>query len=118
MKTNKILLTILMFLVTIILFTIVPNKVFAAIPEGMSQEFKNILIVENNYKSIFSYILSKNYGFKEKNYLNPSNFDNDKEKTRQINDLLRKVKRQCRVNGNNMVRQAIIWIIMDTFLYG
>lgn len=43
MKTNKILLTILMFLVTIILFTIVPNKVFAAIPEGMSQEFKNIL---------------------------------------------------------------------------
>lgn len=61
--------------------------------------FKNILIVENNYKSIFSYILSKNYGFKEKNYLNPSNFDNDKEKTRQINDLLRKVKRQFRVNG-------------------
>ena len=43
MKTNKILLTILMFLVTIILFTIIPNKVFAAIPEGMSQEFKNIL---------------------------------------------------------------------------
>lgn len=61
--------------------------------------FKNILIVENNYKSIFSYILSKNYGFKEKNYLNPNNFDNDKEKTRQINDLLRKVKRQFRVNG-------------------
>jgi len=30
--------------------------------------FKNILIVENNYKSIFSYILSKNYGLKEKNY--------------------------------------------------
>ncbi len=43
MKMNKILLTIFMFLVTIILFTIVPNKVFAAIPEGMSQEFKNIL---------------------------------------------------------------------------
>lgn len=61
--------------------------------------FKNILIVENNYKSIFSYILSKNYGFKEKNYLNPNNFDNDKEKARQINDLLRKVKRQFRVNG-------------------
>ena len=43
MKINKILLTIFMFLVTIILFTIVPNKVFAASPEGMSQEFKNIL---------------------------------------------------------------------------
>ena len=62
--------------------------------------FKNILIVENNYKSIFSYILSKNYGFKEKNYLNPSNFDYDKEKTTQINDLLRKHKRQFRVYGN------------------
>ena len=32
--------------------------------------FKNILIVENNAKSIFSYILSKKYGIKEKNYLN------------------------------------------------
>lgn len=61
--------------------------------------FKNILIVENNYKSIFSYILSKNYGFKESNYLNPKNFDNSKDKSRQISDLLRKVKRQFRVNG-------------------
>lgn len=61
--------------------------------------FKNILIVENNYKSIYSYVLSKKYGYKEKDYLNINNFDRGKEKNRQINDLLRKLKRQIRING-------------------
>ncbi len=61
--------------------------------------FKNVLIVENNYKSIFSYVLSRKYGYKEKDYLNPENFDRNREKTRQINDLIRKVKRQIRING-------------------
>ena len=61
--------------------------------------FKNVLIVENNYKSIFSYVLSKKYGYKEKDYLNANNFDKNKEKSRQINDLIRKVKRQIRING-------------------
>jgi hypothetical protein len=36
--------------------------------------FKNLLIIENNMKSIFSYQLSKNYGIKEKDYLRPNNF--------------------------------------------
>lgn len=61
--------------------------------------FKNILIVENNYKSIFSYVLSKKYGYKEKEYLNVKNFGNKKEQHRQINDLIRKIKRQIRING-------------------
>lgn len=61
--------------------------------------FKNLLIIENNAKSIFSYQLSKKYGIKEKNYLNPSNFDQSPEKNRQINDLLKKIKRQIRING-------------------
>lgn len=61
--------------------------------------FKNLLIIENNMKSIFSYQLSKNYGFKEKDYLKPSNFNTSPEKSRQVNDLLRKIKRQIRVNG-------------------
>ena len=61
--------------------------------------FKNVLIVENNYKSIFSYVLSKKFGYKEKDYLNPDNFDRNKEKARQVNDLIRKVKRQIRING-------------------
>ena len=61
--------------------------------------FKNILIVENNYKSIYSYVLSKKYGYKEKDYLNVNNFNRSKDKVRQINDLIRKLKRQIRING-------------------
>ena len=61
--------------------------------------FKNILIIENNIKSIISYQLSKKYGFKEKDYLNPKNFTTDPMKSRQVNDVLDKMKRQIRVNG-------------------
>ncbi len=61
--------------------------------------FKNILILENNIKSIISYELSKKYGFKEKKYLNPNNFTNDPKRNRQVNDLVKKVKRQIIVNG-------------------
>src|SRR5574344_621433 len=62
--------------------------------------FKNLLIIENNMKSIFSYQLSKKYGIKEKEYLNANNFTSDPEKQRQINDLIKKMKRQIRVNGS------------------
>ena len=61
--------------------------------------FKNILILENNIKSILSYELSRKYGFKEKKYLNPSNFTTDPKKSKQVNDLVKKVKRQIIVNG-------------------
>lgn len=61
--------------------------------------FKNILVVENNLKSILSYVISKNHGFKEKNYLNANNFVHDSSKNRQINDLIHKMKRQINVNG-------------------
>ncbi len=61
--------------------------------------FKNILIVENNIKSIISYRLSKSYGYKEKNYLNLENFNQDSMKVRQVNDVLSKMKRQIRING-------------------
>ena len=61
--------------------------------------FKNVLIFENNVKSIIAYNLSKSFGIKEKNYLNPKNFNRDPEKTRQVNDLVKKMKRQIRVNG-------------------
>ena len=62
--------------------------------------FKYILVIENNIKSIFSYQLSKNYGVKESDYLRPSNFNISKEKIKQTNDLLRKIKRQIRINGS------------------
>ncbi len=61
--------------------------------------FKNLLVVENNMKSMISYQLSKKYGYREKEYLNPKNFVKDSSKTKQINDLLRKMKRQIRANG-------------------
>ncbi len=61
--------------------------------------FKNLLIIENNVKSIISYQLSKKYGYKESEYLRNKNFDNSPDKQKQINDLLKKMKRQIRVNG-------------------
>lgn len=61
--------------------------------------FKNILIIENNIKSVISYNISRNYGITEKNYLNHKNFTREPSKTRQVNDLLKKMKRQIRING-------------------
>ena len=61
--------------------------------------FKNILIIENNAKSIFSYVLSQKHGYKEKEYLKPSSYNYSPEKSKQVNDLLRKIKRQINVNG-------------------
>lgn len=61
--------------------------------------FKYILIIENNIKSIMSYQLSRKYGFKDKDYLNPDNFTQDSAKSRQVFDILNKMKRQIRVNG-------------------
>ena len=61
--------------------------------------FKNLLIIENNLKSIISYQLSKKYGYKENDYLKSKNFTDDPYKTKQVNDLIHKMKRQIRVNG-------------------
>ena len=60
--------------------------------------FKNLLIVENNIKSLISYQLSKKYGYKEKEYLNPKNYSKDPMKNRQVHDVLNKEKRQIRTN--------------------
>ncbi len=89
--------------------------------------FKNILIVENNAKSIFSYQLSRKYGIKEKNYLNPSNFDRSNDKARQVNDLLKKIKRQIRVNGGQhsatmhyMTNYGYVpfWVVVKVLSFG
>lgn len=61
--------------------------------------FKNLLIVENNLKSIISYRLSMKYGIREKDYLKLSNFSQDVKKVRQVNDVLNKIKRQIKLNG-------------------
>lgn len=62
--------------------------------------FKNLLVIENNFKSIISYQLSKKYGYRESDYLRNKNFTNRPDKQRQLNDLLKKMKRQIRVNGS------------------
>ena len=61
--------------------------------------FKNLLIIENNIKSIMAYNLSGKYGIHEDEYLNAKNFVNDRKRKKQIDDLLRKMKRQIRING-------------------
>lgn len=62
--------------------------------------FKNLLIIENNFKSISSYQLSKKYGYRERDYLRSKNFTRNPNKQKQINDLLKKMKRQIRINSN------------------
>ena len=62
--------------------------------------FKYLLVIENNLKSIFSYQLSKKYGYKESDYLKEKNFTSNPEKQAQLKDLIRKMKRQIRVNGS------------------
>ncbi len=89
--------------------------------------FKNILIVENNLKSILAYVMSKNHGFKENNYLNPNNFVRDSRKNRQINDLIRKMKRQISVNGKQHTATAHyiinygyipLWVVVKVLSFG
>ena len=89
--------------------------------------FKNILIVENNLKSILAYVMSKNHGFKENNYLNPNNFVKDSRRNRQINDLIRKMKRQISVNGKQHTATAHyiinygyipLWVVVKVLSFG
>ena len=89
--------------------------------------FKNILIMENNIKSIMSYQLSKKYGFKEKDYLNPDNFTKDPMREKQVYDVLGKMKRQIRVNGKQhtatqhyMFNYGYIpmWILVKVLSFG
>ena len=62
--------------------------------------FKYLLVIENNLKSITSYQLSKKYGYRERDYLRAKNFTHDPARQRQVNDLLKKMKRQIRINGS------------------
>lgn len=89
--------------------------------------FKYILIIENNIKSIIGYQLSRKYGYKEKEYLNPKNFCQDNIKIRQVYDVLNKVKRQMRVNGKQhaatshyMLNYGYVpmWILVKVLSFG
>lgn len=89
--------------------------------------FKWILVVENNFKSIMSYELSKRYGFKDKDYLNPKNFTQDSMKQRQVKDILNKMYRQMRVNGRQHTATTHyidnygyipLWILVKVLSFG
>lgn len=89
--------------------------------------FKNLLIIENNLKSILSYQLSKAYGIRENDYLNPENFNREPEKRRQVNDLLGKMKRQIRANADghtatshyrNNYGYIPLWIAVKVLSFG
>lgn len=89
--------------------------------------FKNILILENNIKSIIAYELSRKYGYKESKYLKPENFTNDHKRSRQVNDLLRKIKRQIVVNGRQHTATQHyldnygylpLWIVVKVLSFG
>ena len=89
--------------------------------------FKNILIIENNCKSIFSYILALRHGYIEQDYLKSDNYNNAPDKIRQVNDLLRKMKRQIRVNGaqHEATKHYIsnygyipLWVVVKVLSFG
>ncbi len=89
--------------------------------------FKYLLVIENNLKSIFSYQLSKKYGYKEKYYLRAKNFTNEKSKQKQVNDLIKKMKRQIRINGAQHTATAHyisnygyvpLWILVKVLSFG
>lgn len=89
--------------------------------------FKNILIVENNIKSIISYQLSKKYGYREKEYLKPTNFNYSFDNKRQVNDLISKMKRQIKNNAvtHSATRHYVtnygyipLWVLVKVLSFG
>ena len=89
--------------------------------------FKNLLIVENQLKSVISYQLSRKYGYRDKDYLNPKNFTSDRMKNRRVKDVLEKMKRQIRVNGThhmatmhymNNYGYIPLWVLVKVLSFG
>ena len=89
--------------------------------------FKNILIIENNIKSVISYNISRSYGITEKNYLNPKNFTQDHDKARRVRDLIDKMKRQIRINATthnatihyiNNYGYIPLWVLVKVLSFG
>jgi len=89
--------------------------------------FKNVLVIENQLKSIISYQLSKKYGYKEKDYLNPKNFTPAHDKRRRVKDLIEKMKRQIRINAyhHNATMHYVnsygyipLWVLVKVLSFG
>ena len=89
--------------------------------------FKNLLGIENQMKSVISYQLSKKYGYRDKDYLNPKSFTSDKSKSRRVKDVIDKMKRQIRVNGThhmatmhymNNYGYIPLWVLVKVLSFG
>ena len=89
--------------------------------------FKNVLVIENQLKSVLSYQLSKKYGYREKDYLNPKNFTSDHNKSRRVRDLIDKMKRQIRINATshnatmhymNNYGYIPMWVLVKVLSFG
>lgn len=89
--------------------------------------FKNLLIIENQLKSVISYQLSRKYGYRDKDYLNPKSFTNDKSMSRRVKDVIEKMKRQIRVNGAhhmatmhymNNYGYIPLWVLVKVLSFG
>ena len=89
--------------------------------------FKNILIIENNVKSILSYTMSLKYGYREKDYLHPKSFTSNPAKTKMVNDIIKKMKRQ--INNNAAQHSATshyvnnygyipLWVLVKVLSFG
>ena len=88
---------------------------------------KNILVIENQLKSVISYQLSKKYGYREKDYLDPKNFNNDRDKAKRVKDLIDKMKRQIRINAttHNATMHYVtnygyipLWVLVKVLSFG
>ena len=71
--------------------------------------------------------MSKKYGFKEKDYLNPKNFTQDPMKVKQVRDIISKMKRQIRINGKqhsatthyiNHYGYIPLWVLVKVLSFG
>ena len=89
--------------------------------------FKNILNIENNIKSIMSYHLSLRYGYHEKEYLDHKNFTSNPEKSRQVSDILKKMRRQIKSNASthsatmhyvNSYGYIPLWVLVKVLSFG
>ena len=89
--------------------------------------FKNILNIENNIKSIMSYYLSLRYGYHEKDYLDHKNFTNNPERSRQVSDIIKKMKRQIKSNAGthsatmhyvNSYGYIPLWVLVKVLSFG
>lgn len=89
--------------------------------------FKNVLVIENQLKSIISYQLSKKYGYRENDYLDPKNFTSDHDKKRRVKDIIEKMKRQIRINSShhnatmhyvNSYGYIPLWVLVKVLSFG